>query len=117
MYPSISLPLLIAGLLAVLLLLDEGTRKLAFDSNGRIESGSAFGVTVGESRMQARRSMLRRYVFDGSSLGDRRCRSDGAADHVLDLYDDRSWRGGRICLLIRDERVVAISWMFMPIAL
>lgn len=103
--------------LLTLELSNESTQKLLFDSNGWIDEGTAFGVTVGDRREQAMAVLGERYALIESTSGNGNCTSTLDGSYLLHIYDDQSWRGGRICIVTASNEVTAVSWMFQVLPL
>lgn len=85
-----------------------------------VEHGQQFGVRIGESHDRADRILLGsgliaedpgvNRLFDNCGLRPTQ------PDERVAFYGDRSWRRGYVCLVVRDERVVAVGWSFGPFA-
>lgn len=106
---------LIAALVGIgFLKADEFNRAGMLSSEGYIESGSKFDVTIGMPRDAAARRLSDRGLEEVEQLtADQSChgRSYGA-DRQVELWYDRSWRRGTICLSSTGNRVASLSWIY-----
>lgn len=101
----------------------DQTYAVFAESNGIIDDGERFGVTVGSSVEAARFALQRRGwredsrdVVDAVDAAGWRCRGrERQADEQLLMFTDPSWRTGTICLYISGERVRTMAWMFNPL--
>lgn len=114
--------LLIIGLATLIiagwLLTDSRTRLTMFQPNGFIQSGSALGLAVGDTRSNAQRKLLSQGMALGEATKGGTCFYRAVKpDRQLDLFVVRSWHGGVICVVSRNERVEEVIWAFQPISL
>jgi hypothetical protein len=113
-----TITLIAVGLLVLctaLFIADERNRAALLVPEGVVDHGEKFGVSVGESREMARGSLLSGgFGFEGSQVGGRCVRHAYEPTEMVDVFSDRSWRSGTVCVISRDSRVVAVDWLFMP---
>lgn len=116
-------PLLLAIGLATLivagwLLTDARTRLTLFEPNGFIQSGSALGVAVGDTRSNAQRALLTQGMSIGETTKGGLCFYRAVKpDRQMDLFLVQSWHGGVVCVVSRNERVEELIWAFQPVSL
>ncbi len=113
--------LLVIGLAALIgagwLLTDARTRLTLFQPNGSIQSGSALGVAVGDTRLNAERELLRQGMALRETTNGGTCFYRAVKpDRQLDLFFVQSWHGGMVCVVSRNERVEELIWAFQPIS-
>lgn len=113
--------LLLIGLAALIgaawLLTDARTRLTLFKPNGFIQSGSALGVAVGDTRLNSQRKLLPQgMVLQESTNGGTCFYRAVKSDRQLDLFFVQSWHGGMVCIVSRNERVEELIWAFQPIS-
>jgi len=105
--------LLVMAGLAAYLLSSELNRMAALGSEGFIQSGSKFGVHIGDNRTKAIEKLDRHGIKTESLPTEGRCLGrDYPTDQQINLLRDRSWRRGVICLASRDEKIVSVAWYF-----
>ena len=114
--------LLVIGLAALILagwlLTDARTRLTLFEPNGFVQSGSALGVAVGDTRSNAQRTLLRQGMAIGETTKGGTCFHRAVKpDRQLDLFLVQSWHGGVVCVVSRNERVEELIWAFQPLSL
>lgn len=114
--------LLIFGFAALLvagwLLIDVRTRLTLFQPNGFIQSGSALGVAVGDARSSARLKLLNQGMTPQESQNGGTCFFRKVEpDRQLDIFFVKSWHGGMVCIVSRNERVDELIWAFQPVSL
>jgi hypothetical protein len=103
-------------LLAIVELSNESTRLLITQSQGVRESGSAFGVTIGATRSSAVTTLRSQFTYRRTKRGGECLVRQFSAEYDLDIFHDRSWRKGAICVASRDGQVTTIVWSFNPFA-
>lgn len=101
-----------------LFLTDEMNRKFVFNPIGYREHGSAFSVTVGQSRPEAVNILKSNIAL---SLYESRpgyhCLTRRYNQQMdLDIFQDNSWRRGAICLVSSGGIVSEIIWDYNPLA-
>ncbi len=95
------------------LMADEFNRAGVLSSKGYIESGSKFGIDIGMSRDAAARQLSDQGLEQVELTATQSChgRSHGP-DRYVELWYDRSWRRGTICLSSTGNRVASVSWVY-----
>lgn len=99
--------------------------RAAFGSRGFIEVGSKFQMSIGEEKQNTIKRLIDREFVNISTLGlndshhnPQFCHGHTfSKDHDVQLWSDRSWRRGIICLAFKNEKLVRMSWhygMFQP---
>lgn len=96
------------------LIADEPNRKFVFDPIGYADSGSAFSVAVGQSRDTAISALNRRRSFSlyESRSGDTCLARRYNRQVQLDIFEDKSWRRGTICLVSTGDVVLEVVWYY-----
>ena len=102
----------------------ERTHATFFDSVGFVEQGRRFGVDVGVAANDAETILVRSgliaalhgvseaVVGEGWRCGGRMMREAES----MQIFFDRSWRHGAVCLFRKNDRVVAVAWTFSPLS-
>jgi hypothetical protein len=92
---------------------DEFNRAGILSSEGYIESGSKFGMEIGMSRDTAASRLSERGLEQVELTAQQSChgRSYGP-DRQVELWYDRSWRRGTICLSSTGNRIASVSWIY-----
>jgi len=103
---------------AVWLLTDARTRLTLFQPNGFIQSGSALGVAVGDTRSSAQQKLVgQSMTLNETSMGGTCFFRAVKPDRQLDLFFVKSWHGGLVCVVSLNGRVEELIWAFQPISL
>jgi hypothetical protein len=108
--------LLIAA--AIFILSDEFNRSGALASEGYIESGSKFGIEIGMSRDAAANKLASRGLEWSELPTDPRFSPQSCHGHthsperLVELWIDRSWRRGTICLSSEENKITSVSWVY-----
>ena len=97
----------------VLFLSDEYNWTAVLGSEGFVDTGSKFGVSVGGLRSEASaklsdRGLVLEESFDGGSCLNR----SYPDEQNVEVWSDRSWRRGTICLASENNQVVSIGWFY-----
>lgn len=89
-------------------------RAGALGSGGLRLQGSALGIAIGVEREDAHATLIAHGLSVGQPQAANHClgRDYGAEDETLELWDDRSWRRGTVCLGLRNGKVVSIAWSY-----
>lgn len=95
------------------LIADEFNRAGILSSEGYIESGSKFGIAIGMSHDAAAMRLSGRGLEKVELTAEQSChgRSYGP-DRQVELWYDRSWRRGTICLSLVGNRIASVSWIY-----
>ncbi len=100
------------------LLTDARTRLTLFRPNGFIQSGSVLGVAVGDTRSSAQLELRNQGMTLQKTPTDGTCFFRAVKPgRQLDVFFVRSWHGGMICTVSRNERVEELIWAFQPVSL
>ena len=93
---------------------DESKPDPFLKPEGYVESGSVFGIRVGETEQHLSKEILEgwryNYTENGGNCGLRRY----PENVKLRLYSDDSWRSGALCIAIRNGKVISIQWIYQP---
>lgn len=101
--------LLVAGL-AVVFFQNDANWYAITNNAGRIESGSRFGVAIGDSIGDARSHLLQSgytQLLSPQELDQLNYPVRGAY-----VFNDHGWRRGVVWLYVSGERVAAIEWHY-----
>ncbi len=104
---------LVAASHAAVFLQDDFNRLGVFGSGGFVTSGSMFGLTIGMDRTAAARHLTGRGLQIGEPSRPGHCLGrENLPDQDMELWDDRSWRHGVICLGSKDGKIISIAWSY-----
>jgi hypothetical protein len=84
-------------------------------SQGSVNVGAMYGVQIGSEVSEGARQFHRQgyRVFASPDLSARSCGGRRLnTDELVHVYEDRSWRGGTLCLFERRGRIVALAWSY-----
>jgi hypothetical protein len=97
---------------------DEWNRA-GIGSEGRIEEGKRFGLTIGDGRDVVRAKLEQRGLIDTTSWGQnevhynrQKCGILYPEEYIVESWWDDSWRKGGLCLAFEDEKLASIGWYF-----
>ena len=103
--------LLIAA--AIFILSDEFNRAGVSASEGYVESGSKFGIEIGMSRDAAVNRLASRGLDQVDLTAPQSCHGRNyGPERQVELWYDRSWRRGTICLSSEENKIASISWVY-----
>ena len=116
------------GLIAAYFLFVRDTSEMAqvarsaTDYRGQITEGARFGVSIGDSvdSVTAKLKEQRvRYDVNASKRHRENHPNDCHEYEYTDIdeiriYSDSSWRRGTLCVVLKDDKMVAMSWFFQP---
>lgn len=113
------------GLLLILVVSDDRNRTALglTSAAGTVEEGEKFGVRIGMSVEEANERVqaggFRRLSFraesEPASCGGPSVNRVIEDHEAARVYVDDSWRRGALCLISRDDQVVAIVWSYCPL--
>ena len=85
---------------------------------GQITAGSKFGITIGDN-IDTVTTKLKKYNIRYNEIDTKEqshpneCHGYTYKDiDQIRIYVDYSWRRGVLCVVVKDNRVVALSWFF-----
>lgn len=108
----------LAALIAAWLLADVRNRLSLFQPNGFIQSGSLLGAKIGDTRSSALVKLRGKgLVLQGTTNGGTCFFRSVEPGRQLDVFHVKSWHGGTICVVSRDDRVEELIWAFQPVSL
>jgi len=96
--------------------------RSATDYRGQITEGEKFGVSIGDN-VQSVTAELKEHGVRYDVNASKRHREQHPNDcHEFEykdideirIYSDSSWRRGTLCVVLKDDKVVAMSWFFQP---
>lgn len=91
----------------------EFNRAGLFGSNGRISTGSKFGIKIGQDTGFAIREMESLKFAEAAPTSEHRCHGYVYdRDRSIMLWRDMSWRKGVICIISFEDRVEFVSWAY-----
>jgi hypothetical protein len=103
---------------AIWLWLDERSRLTLFQPHGYIDSGSVFGVEIGESRLEVRRELESAgFEYQRTELGQVCFFRPTPPESTVDVFFVTSWQGGMVCVVSTSDVVQEIIWAFQPSSL
>ena len=107
------------ALVAVLLFFSFEPNRLAISwTGGFVKEGAKFGVQIGQPADTAQASLAKMGWKFSEILDGHECLSKNYPDGVrVELYEDRTWRSGSLCLASKDNRVLSIEWDYTPFAI
>jgi len=128
MKKAIKMIILVLGLtltVSFLLFISNEWNRAAFGAHGHIEKGTKFGLTIGDSKSEVVSYLVARGLTDGTTLeinethyNPQSCHNHIYSDeYEVQIWDDRSWRRGTICVAFLDGKLARVSWyygMFQP---
>lgn len=117
-----------AGLIATYFLFVRDTSEMAqvarsaTDYRGQITEGTKFGVSIGDSVASVNAKLKeQRVIYRETSTMEHRhqnpnkCHGFEYEDiDMIRIYADNSWRRGILCIVVKDNKMVAMSWFFQP---
>lgn len=122
MRKKIAAILLLLVVLGLLFGADGLTRTAILNSSDILSEGGRFGLEIGAGKRTIAPRMkelgLRRVHLNSIRERNPTNSCHGVAyssQHEVQVFRDKSWRHGVICVVLRDARVEAISWHFTPI--
>ena len=119
----IGIAILAFGLLAIFL--SNEWNRAAWGSEGYIENGTKFGLTIGESKPEVAIYLTSRGLINETTVGINETHYNPqscynyihGAEYEVELWRDDSWRRGSICIAFLDGKLARVSWwygMFQP---
>lgn len=98
-------------------LADGDLRSQDHRKNGILEDGQTFsGVQIGQARSIARTALqLEGFELVEIQSGGRCLSATYSDEEIVDVYVDAS-RSGTVCAETQQEKIVALEWMFVPLA-
>jgi hypothetical protein len=93
---------------------DEFNRKYIFNPIGYRDAGSAFSVVVGQPRNTALNTLKNNDTLSlyESRPGNHCLTRRYGQEMDLDIFEDRSWRRGSICVASAGGVVVEVVWYY-----
>lgn len=110
----IAIALLAMAAVGFTLFMEETNRKFVFDPSGHVETGSAFSVMVGDTRSSALRTLNIGQPFSlyESRLGTNCLTRRFDRQMQLDIFEDKSWRRGTVCIVSTGGVVSEVIWYY-----
>lgn len=116
------------GLIAAYFLFVRDTSEMAqvarsaTDYRGQITEGSKFGISIGDSvdsvtaKLKEQRVIYRETsTMEHRQQNPNKCHGFEYEDiDMIRIYADNSWRRGILCVVVKDNEMVAMSWFFQP---
>jgi len=90
------------------------------DYRGRIIAGTKFGVTIGNSIEEVTTTLRRQNVRYDEVFSKEQSRPNECHEYEytnidrIRIYSDDSWRRGILCVVVKNDKLVAMSWFFQP---
>ena len=92
------------------------------DYRGQILTGEKFGISIGDSTPLVTEKLKGNGLIyrETSSIEHNRKTPDTCHGFkyenidMIRLYYDPSWRRGVVCVIVKDDAMVAMSWFFQP---
>lgn len=105
--------------LGVVFLSNEWNRA-AFGSEGHIEKGTKFGLSIGDSKKEITEYLVDRGMIEKSGRGANETGYNPQSCHLhiyvekyeVELWADESWRRGTICVAYLDGKLTRVSWIY-----
>lgn len=100
---------------AIIVMADERNFKVVFERVGRISSGSAMGVNIGDSTHHAIATLEDAGWEHFDRKQEARCPADSTVvfDEV-NFFVESSWRRGVVCVGSQAGAVSTVGWGFKP---
>jgi hypothetical protein len=111
---------IITGIIVIVLLLfvlgsERNRAALFINSDGYIEQGKKFGVEIGSPLATGVQQLISNGLKLYSETDGGVCASrQFEPDYTLTVFSDRSWRKGGVCLISKEQKIIAISWSYNP---
>lgn len=92
---------------------DEFNRAGLLSSEGYVGNGTKFGVEIGKSRNLAAQRLLDRGLEPVALTSVQSCHGRTYdTKRQVELWYDRTWRRGTICLSSEANKVTSVSWIY-----
>lgn len=110
--------ILVSGLIVVFL--SNEWNRAALGSEGYIEKGTKFGLTIGDRKQEITEHLVTRGLVDESTSGANETgyNSQSCLLHIypskyeVQVWGDDSWRRGTICIAFLDGKLARMSWHY-----
>ena len=109
---------------ALLVFFSSEWNRTLFYPEGFIEKGKKFGLEIGHSKEIVTERILDRGLIDRTGLGANETGYNLQSCHLhiyedryeVQLWVDKSWRKGTICVAFLDGKLARMSWWYNPLA-
>ena len=92
---------------------DEFDRAGIMSSEGYIERGSKFGMDIGMPRDVATTKLAARGLEPVELTATQSCHNRTfRPERQVELWCDRTWRRGTICISSEQNKVASVSWIY-----
>jgi hypothetical protein len=93
---------------------DEYNRAALFNNSGYAASGTRFSVQIGESRDRAISQLRssRALAYEETYRGHNCLMREYRDARTFDIFIDRSWRQGSICVISDGRNVLEVAWLY-----
>jgi len=116
--------LMIIGLGVLVVFLSNEWNRAAFGSEGYIVEGKKFGLTIGASKKEMTEYLVERGLADRSIPRTNEVGHNPQSCHLhiyaneyeVQLWADKSWRRGTICVAYLDGKLTRVSWIYNMLA-